>query len=147
MRTQSSGCDRNTISLTTILGASMLAEQQQEETTSSECMAFALFAEHVTEQYKRTVIYLVYGLVKNNPDITTRTVYWLLGKYVKDRKHIDWALSSLSSNVFDSVNRWVDEKQASHYKIKSNIDFQNYIANLLGKNPDFKHFKLGKQKR
>lgn len=110
-------------------------------------MAFAIFAEHVTDDYKRTVIYLTFSLIKNNPDIMPKTIYWKLGKYIKEKKHIDWALSCLSTNIFSAAIKWIDDDQAAHYKIKNCQPFDRYIAGLVEDNPALLKFKTCRNRK
>lgn len=118
--------------------------EQLDYTSRSESMAFSIFTDNVTDDYKRTVLCLVYRAVLKNPDITTRTIHWILGKYINDKQHIDWALNCLSTNVFACVRRWTDEKKTVHYKTVPNSDFDSWFSGLTSSNPELLRFNVRK---
>lgn len=127
----------------------MLAQQTNNTNTpyglQAEGMAFAIFPEHTTDEYKRTLLCITYRLIVNNPDVTVKTAYWILGRYFDNKAHIDWALKCLSTNIFKCVTRWLDENKVSHYKIKDHSGFNEWFQLQMDCNPQLKSFNVRKK--
>jgi len=117
----------------------------------TEKKALALISGTPDIDYKRMVIYLTYRTITENPNITVKSIKWILKKYAIDKDLIDKVVAVLMSReVFNAIHFWPSTKTkgVKHYKINPNNEtMQHWLDKISTSRPELNQFCVAKPRK
>ena len=100
------------------------------------------------DEYKITLMFLVYRTVLLNPNITLKSVRWILDRHGVDKSYVDKVLGVLASkDTFgNGLTLWANRTtKIKHYVANQSSELmKDWIAYVINDRPELEHFDLTK---
>lgn len=132
----------------------MLALQHEisvADVQEAELRALSLFGDSSNPEYKQMVIFLTYRTIAENPNITVKSIRWILKRYAIDKELVDKALTVLMvKDIFNAIHFWPSTKTkgVKHYKTNpSNELMEIWLDSINTNRPELNQFSVAKPRR